>query len=316
MTIACCSCRQPVHQPARYFIKYVITLAILAAPCLGLAQANYDTVKIRPVKVTDQIYYLKGSGGHIGVLTGKDGVVMIDDQFAPLSEKIQAAIAALDPSGVRFLINTHIHGDHTGGNENLKRSIAGLTIVAHDQVRNRMMTEQFNARQNRTVPPRDKDAWPLITFKDRIVLHLNDEDIELFYTAPGHTDGDVIVFFRKANVFHLGDAFRNGYPFIDTGSGGTFAGYIATLDNAISLMNDQSRVMSGHTEVCGRADVQRVRDRLVDIRDQVAGALKKGTKKEDVGGLPIAAKYDAEWWGGFVKGKDFVLLVAEELSKK
>ncbi len=293
-----------------------LLISMVFLPVTLAAQTNYDTVKIRPVKVTDQIYMLKGAGGNIGVLTGKEGVLIIDDQFAPLSDKIKTAVASLDPTGIRFLVNTHIHGNHTGGNENLKRSIAALTIVAHDQVRNRMMTEQFNVRQSRTIPPRDKDAWPLITFPDRLTFHLNDEDIEIFHTSPGHTDGDVIIHFKKANVFHMGDTYRNGYPFIDIGTGGSFQGYITTLDNAMSRMDDNTRVIPGHGDLTTKAEIKKVRDRLVEIRDQAAAALKSGTKKEDVANLPIATKYDPEWGSGFVKGRDLLLLVAEELSKK
>ncbi len=166
-------------------------------------QQNFDTVKIRPFKVTENIYMLKGSGGNIGVMTGKDGTLMIDNQFAPLSNKINGAIKTLDPGEIRFLINTHLHGDHSGGNENFKRM--GITIVAHDAARERMITEQVNTRLNRTTPPRDKDAWPVITFADRLNFHLNDEDIELIHLDPGHTDGDIIIHFKKImelSIFH------------------------------------------------------------------------------------------------------------------
>jgi len=274
---------------------------------------NFDTVKIRPFKVTENIYMLKGSGGNIGVMTGKDGTIVIDDQFGPLSNKINGAIKTLDPGEVRFLINTHVHGDHSGGNENFKRM--GVTIVAQDAVRARMMTEQFSSRTNRTSPPRDKDAWPVITFPDRMSFHLNDEDIELTHLDPGHTDGDLVVRFVKANVFHVGDAFRSGYPFIDVSSGGTFAGFITSLDKMIAMMNDQSKVICGHGELSTRTDVKSYRDKMVDIRDQVALALKKGKKVEDIGSLGLTDKYEAEMGKGFVKGKDLVLLIAESLKQ-
>ncbi len=291
-------------------IPFVYFSLLFSVPLL--AQPNLDTVRIRPVKVSDHIYMLKGSGGNIGVLIGKDGTLMIDDQFAPLSNKINGAIKTLDPGEIRFLINTHIHGDHSGGNENFKRM--GITVVAHDVVRERMQKETVN-RQGQPVPPRDKDALPVITFADRLNFHLNDEDIELIHLDPGHTDGDVLVHFVKANVFHTGDTFtRMGYPFIDVSNAGTINGYISSLDKMLALMDDNSKVMPGHGEVASKADVKTFRDKVADIRDQVAAAMKKGKKIEDIPALGITDKYEADWGKGFVKGKDFALLVATNLK--
>jgi cyclase len=280
-----------------------------------LAQQNFDGVAIVPLKITDNIYMLKGSGGNIGVLVGKDGTLMIDDQFAPLSNKINGAIKTIDPGDIKFLINTHIHGDHSGGNENFRRMDA--TIVAHDQVRERMMKESVS-RTNQPVPPRDKDAWPVVTFGDKMTFHMNGEDIELIHLTPGHTDGDVLVHFKAANVYHTGDTFtRGGYPYIDGSNGGSATGYINSLDKTLSLLDDNSKVIPGHGELATKADVKTFRDKLADIRDQVAAALKKGKKVEEIPGLGITDKYDAEWGtNGFVKGKDFVLLMAEDLKSQ
>lgn len=277
------------------------------------AQTNYDTVRIRPVKITEQIYMLKGAGGNIGAMIGREGTLLIDNQFAPLSNKINGAVKTLDPGEIKFLINTHLHGDHTGGNENFKKM--GVTMMAHNQVRERMMKESFNARANRTTPPRDKEAWPTITFADKLNFHWNDEDIVLHHFDVGHTDGDVIVQFTKANVVHTGDAFvRYGYPFIDISSGGGVNGFINTLDKILSIIDDNTKVIPGHGEVATKADVKKVRDNIADIRDQVAAALKKGKKIEDIPALGITDKYDAEYGKGFVKGKDFLLMVAENLK--
>lgn len=296
-------------------MKNLLIATLLFVTVAANAQQNFDTVRIRPQKVAEHIYLLKGSGGNIGVLTGPDGVVMIDDQFAPLSEKIAAAIKTLDTGPIRFLINTHIHGDHSGGNDNFGK--AGATIVAHDQVRNRMMKESINPRLNRTFPPREKIAWPVITFDNNLKFHLNDEDIELLHFDPGHTDGDVIVHFKKANVYHTGDAFvRTGYPYIDGSNGGTLNGYISTLAKLLTVLDGNSKVIPGHGNLGTRADVQGVYDMLIDIRDQVSGALKSGKKVEDITNMNITAKYDAQWGAGFIKGKDFVLVVAESLQSK
>lgn len=295
-------------------MKYFLALCLLLSNLDSFSQQSFDTVRIRPFKITENIYMLMGSGGNIGVMIGKDGTLMIDNQFGPLSNKINGAIKTLDPGEIRFVINTHLHGDHSGGNDNFKRM--GSTIVAHDQVRVRMIQGQVTPQMNRTTPPREKDALPVITFSDRMNFHLNDEEIELIHFDPGHTDGDVIVRFKNANVFHTGDAYvRHRFPFIDLSSGGTSAGYISTLDKILSLLDDQSKIIPGHGELSTKADMKRFRDQLVDIRDQVLAALKKGKKVEEIPSLGITDKYDAELGKNFIKGKDYVLLVAEELKR-
>ena len=292
-----------------------IVLLLVFAAGFVQAQTNFDTVKIRPQRLADNIYMLKGSGGNIGLLTGSDGLLMIDDQFAPLSEKIKEAIKAIDAGKIQYLVNTHLHGDHSGGNENFKKM--GVTIVAHEMVRDRMSKEQFNARANRTFPPRDKEAWPVVTFDNKMSFHMNGEDVVMHHFDPGHTDGDIIIKMMKANILHTGDAFtRTSYPFIDASSGGTLDGYISTLDKILSLADDQSKIMPGHGEVATKADVAAFRDMLVDIRTQVEAAMKKGKKVEDIPALNITAKYDAQWGTGFVKGKDFVIVVAQSVEMK
>lgn len=291
----------------------LITLFFLGLTFLTQAQ-NFDTVKIRPIKITDNIYMMMGSGGNIGFIKGEDGALIIDSQYGPLSGKIAQAVLNEGGGEIRMLVNTHVHGDHTGGNDNLKKW--GVTIVAHDNVRERMMKES-KGRGDAMVPPRDKAAWPLVTFPDRMNLHWNKEDLELYHFLAGHTDGDIIVKFKKANVFHMGDMYvQYGYPFVDVNNGGSIDGFIASLDLMLPLMDDQSKIIPGHGKLATKKDVQAFRDRLAEIRDTVAAALKKGTKIADVANLPIASKYDAEWGKGFVKGKDFVMMVAENLSKK
>lgn len=278
-----------------------------------LAQENFDSVQIVPVKVAENLYFLKGAGGNVGVFIGKEGTLMIDDQFAPLSNKINGAIKTLSPNDIRFLINTHVHGDHSGGNENFKNM--GVTIVAHDMVRDRMSKQLVNTSDNSVIPPRAEEAWPVITFADKLNFYLNQEEIELLHVSPGHTDGDVVIHFKKANVYHMGDMFVTyGYPYIDYGSGGSINGFISSLDAFLNMMDDNTKVIPGHGELCTKSDVKKFRDRLAEIRDEVTAALKKGKKPADVTSLPIASKYDAEWGQGFTKGKDFVLLVAEDLK--
>jgi len=295
-------------------MKRTLLILVIYISCLAVqGQNNFDTVKIRPVRVAENLYFLKGSGGNIGVFTGKDGTLMIDDQFAPLSNKINGAIKTLSPNDIRFLVNTHLHGDHAGGNENFKNM--GVTIVAHDMVRDRMSKEQVNPTTKNVTPPQPEAAWPIVTFSEKLNFYLNQEDIELLHVNPAHTDGDVVVHFKKANVYHMGDMFVTyGYPYIDYGNGGSINGFISSLDAFLAMMDDNTKIIPGHGELCTKADMKKFRDRLAEIRDEVATALKKGKKLEDITSLPIASKYDEEWGKGFTKGKDFVLLIADNLK--
>lgn len=298
----------------RHRVLFVSLFLVGMISTSAFAQQSFDTVQIRPQKITDQVYLLKGSGGNIGLLTGGDGLLMIDDQFAPLSEKIAKAINGLDAGQIRFLVNTHIHGDHSGGNENFKKM--GVTIVAHDMVRENMSKETINARTNQPVPPRDKAAWPEVTFADRMNFHMNGEDIELYHFTNGHTNGDVVIRFVKANVYHVGDLFNRGsFPYIDAGNGGDPIGLVANFDKMLALIDDNAKVIPGHGNLGTKADVKAYRDMLFDIQTQVASALKKGKKVEDIGAMNITAKYDQLFPTAFIKGKDYVLVVANALAK-
>ncbi|MGC3989477.1 MAG: hypothetical protein QM796_07330 [Chthoniobacteraceae bacterium] len=176
------------------------------------------------------------------------------------------------------------------------------------------MSKEVTVR-GQTSPPRAKEALPVITFPDKMNFHLNDEDVELIFLEKGHTDGDIMIHFKKANVYHMGDAFiRTGYPFIDTSNGGSFLSYIASLERMLAVLDHNLEVIPGHGNLATKADVKELYDRLVDIRDQVTVALKKGTKLEDMSALPIASKYDVFYPNGFVKGKDFVLIAAENIK--
>ncbi|MEQ8425882.1 MAG: MBL fold metallo-hydrolase, partial [Cyclobacteriaceae bacterium] len=270
-------------------------------------------VRIKPLKITESIYMMMGAGGNVGLLKGDDGALIVDSQYGPMSGKIAQAVVGEGGGQIKMLVNTHVHGDHTGGNDNFSKW--GVTIVAHDNVFGRMIKE--GKVRDRTFPPRDKAAWPVVTFPDRMNLHWNGEEVELYHFDTGHTDGDVIVKFKNANIVHTGDMYvQYGYPFVDTNNGGGINGFISTLDKMLTIMDDQTKVIPGHGNLATKNEVKAFRDRLADIRDSVAAALKKGTKTADVGNLPIATKYDADWGRGFVKGKDFVLMVAESLGKK
>lgn len=264
-------------------IVLLLTLGIMAFAGPAHAQ-NLDDVEIRTVQLTDGVYMLMGQGGNIGLSVGDDGVFLIDDQFAPLTDKILAAIAAITSESVRFVFNTHWHGDHTGGNENLGRT--GSLIVAHERVRERMSAEQVLERIGRpvaTTPASPYAALPVVTFTEEVTFHINGDELHAFHVENAHTDGDAIVHFRKANVVHMGDTFfRDRFPFIDTASGGSIDGMIAAAGKALAVMDADTQVIPGHGVLSGREDVRTYRDALKTMRDAVADLMEQGRTLEQI----------------------------------
>jgi glyoxylase-like metal-dependent hydrolase (beta-lactamase superfamily II) len=280
-----------------------------------VAHGQQDTVRIQTVPVASGIYMLVGSGGNIGVSVGEDAVFLVDDQFAPLTGKIIEAVKAISDKPIRFLLNTHWHGDHTGGNENFSK--AGVIIVAHDNVRQRMSVEQFIARFNRRTPPAPKPALPVITFSEVATFHLNGDDIHAVHVKNAHTDGDVLVHWQKANVMHMGDTFFNGsYPFIDLSSGGSINGVIDAAAAALTYANDQTRIIPGHGPLSVKADLVAYRDMLVAVRDKVQKLIAEGKPLAQVLAAKPSAGFDAKWGKGFMKADDFVTTVFESLPPK
>ncbi len=219
-------------------------LVLLAAPAFS-QQQDFSGVEVKAEKVADGIYMLTGRGGNIGLSVGKSGTYLIDDQYAPLSDKILAAVRAITPDPVRFVVNTHWHGDHTGGNESMGK--AGALLVAHENVRRRMSTEQFSATFNSKTPPSPEGALPVVTFADAITFHWNGDEIRVYHVPPAHTDGDSVVHFVKADVVHMGDLFFNGgYPFIDSSSGGRVDGVLAAADRTLAGIGEKTRLIPGH----------------------------------------------------------------------
>lgn len=290
----------------------LVTAAVaLAVP--ARAQDDMRDVQIRTVAVTDGVYMLMGRGGNIGLSVGDDGAFVIDDQYAPLTEKIKAAIAAVTDHEVRFVVNTHWHGDHTGGNENFGE--AGAIIVAHENVRKRLNPAEFREVMGRTEqqPPA---ALPLITFTDALTFHWNGDDIEVFHVEPAHTDGDAVIRFADANVLHMGDLYFNGrYPFIDVESGGTIYGVIAAAERVLRLVDSGTKIIPGHGELSDPAGLRAYRDMLLAVRDRVQEMINEGRTEDEVVAARPTRDFDATWSTGSMEPERFVRLVYQGMMR-
>jgi len=296
------------------------SLAVVVAALFTLsgsihAQQNFDTVQVRSQKVAEGVYMLQGAGGNIGLSIGDDAVFVVDDQYAPLTPKILAAIAQLTSKPVRFVVNTHWHGDHTGGNEAMGK--AGALVVAHDNVRRRMSSEQVLEFFQDTVPASPAGALPVITFSDTVTFHINGDDVQAFHVAHAHTDGDAFIVWRKANVVHAGDVFVTyGFPFIDLGSGGSIDGLIAAIDILLSLGDENAKIIPGHGPLSDRTAVREYRTMLKSIRDRVSQQKGAGRSLAQTVATRPTAEFDAKWGSGFIKADQFVEMVYRSLPAR
>lgn len=305
---------QPKHRAVRALSA--LTLALIVLPLTGAPlhaqNQDFSDVEIQTVLVAEGVWMLVGAGGNIGVSAGEDGVFLIDDQFAPLTDKIRAAVAGFSPKPVRFVLNTHWHGDHVGGNENLGK--AGALIVAHENVRERMSTEQFMKALDRKVPPSPDEALPVITFDDSVTFHLNGDTIHAFHVPPAHTDGDSIVHFREADILHMGDVFfQSGYPFVDLSSGGSAPGVLAAVERALELAGDGTKIIPGHGELTDRDGLVAYRDMLRTVIGRVQEMKAAGKSLEEVQGAKPTEELDERWGGGFIDADRFVASIYESL---
>ena len=298
-------------------------LVYLAAgvAALGLAsrvrtQDRFAEVKIRAEAAGLGIAMLAGAGGNIGVCAGSDGVLIVDDQFAPLSQKIRATVDSVSGGKpIRFVVNTHWHGDHTGGNEKL--AALGAVIVAHDNVRRRLGVPQVVAGVKDTIPAAPAAALPIVTFNDSISFHVNGEEVRVFHVAPAHTDGDAIVQFVHANVVHMGDCLFNGiYPRIDLSSGGSIDGMIAADERALRVIGPETKVIPGHGPIADRAALVAFRDMLVTVRDRVRALIRAHQTLEQAIAAKPTADLDPRWGSGFIKPDQMVETVYTDLSRR
>ncbi len=290
-----------------------IGAAAVAASGLVAAQMDFSEVEIKTTKVADGVYMLEGAGGNIGLSTGADGAFVIDDQFAPLSDKITAAIAAVTDDKVEFLLNTHWHFDHTGGNEAFGKS--GAHIVAHDNVRKRLKEGMERDDGLPNSPPAPADALPVITFSKTISFHWNGQHIKVRHPEKAHTDGDAVIVFKDANVVHMGDIFFNGsYPFIDLPSGGDVDGYIAAQESVLAEIDNDTKIIPGHGPLADKADLQRAADMLKEARARVQALVDDGKDANAAVAADPLADLNEEWGKGFINGERFVRILHASLS--
>ena len=296
----------PIARPLLIALAFVCSAAF--------AQQNFDKVEIKTQKLNDSTYMLIGAGGNMGLSVGEDAVFLIDDQYAPLTPKILAAIKALTAKPVKFMINTHWHGDHTGGNVNMGK--AGALIFAQDNVRKRLSNEQFNDFFKSKTPPIDKAGLPVVSFSEDITFHLNGEEIHAFHVPKAHTDGDAIIHFRKSNIIHTGDTYFNGlYPFIDFASGGSPDGVVAAADRMLAIADDNTKIIPGHGPLSNKAELKVYRDMIATITARIKALLAQGKSLEEIQAAKPTAEFDERWGKGFLPTPKFVELMVAGLKK-
>ena len=291
--------------------SYWLSAALLMSPAITWSQ---EEVEIKVQQLTEHVYMLEGRGGNIGLSIGDDGVFMIDDQYAPLTPAILEAIGRLTDQPVKFVLNTHWHGDHTGGNENLGK--AGAIIIAYDKVRERMSTEQFRKLIGGRTPPAADAALPMVTFNDRISLFMNDDEIQAFHVAPAHTDTDSMIYFSSADVLHMGDVFFNKrFPFIDVDLGGSIDGTIAAANLALEMTTEKTKIIPGHGPLASRQDLMDYRDILLTVRNSVAELIGRNCTLEEVLAEKLTESLDETWNWNFINGDTLVSVIYADLAK-
>ena len=300
-----------------HFLSSQAMLALALTASMAQAQPaapDYSAVEVVAHQLTDGLYYLTGQGGNIGVSVGADGVFIIDDQFAPLSEKIIAAIRGISDQPIRFVFNTHHHGDHTGGNTIL--GTAGAVIIANENVRINL-TNGFNGGDlTKALTAEQQIGLPVITFADTLDFHLNGQRIHALHVAPAHTNGDSVVLFKEANIIHTGDVFRTtSYPRADVPGGGSLLGILAVYQTLLDISDDNTVLLPGHGVLSKRSDVQSQLAMFITIRDRVQAGITAGNTLDQIKASKPTAEFDAQWAGGVATaGDDFVTVFFNELS--
>ena len=296
-------------------MRRILAVVALASASTAFAQQPAAVPppqpEVRVERVAPGVAVLFGRGGNIGLSWGADGNILIDDQYAPATERVIAAVRTLDPDPIRYVINTHWHGDHSGGNENLGR--AGTVIVAHDNVRIRMTMD--NLVRGERVPPSPTGALPVITFSEDLTFHLNGDDIRAIHVDHAHTDGDSLIYWTRANVLHMGDTFFNGLlPFIDLDSGGSIDGAIGAVERGMVLANDATVIIPGHGPLARRADLVRYRYMLVTLRDRVRAEIRRRRTLDQIKALRLVDPFGLP--DGFITRDGLIETIYRSLTRE
>jgi cyclase len=288
----------------------VLFFSFFAATQIFAQGQDFSKVEMKVQKVAGTVYMLEGAGGNIGASVGDDGIVMVDDEFLPLAEKIEAALKGITDKPVKVVLNTHWHGDHTGGNPHFGEK---APIVAQENVRKRLVTGG-KTRFGETKPA-EKSALPIITFEDTVSVHLNGEDIRAIHFPHGHTDGDSVIFFTQSNVVHMGDDFFNGgmFPFIDIDSGGSVQGMIAGDEKVLAEVPDDVKIIPGHGPLATKADLRKFVDVLKETSAAVEAGIKKGKTLPQLKQEKVLAKWDS-WGQSFIKTDTFIEILYDSLK--
>ena len=294
-----------------------LAFAITVATLFTFSQdQDFSKVQIKVTKVAGTVYMLEGAGGNIGASVGEDGIVIVDDQYAPLADKIEAALKGVTDKKIRFIINTHYHGDHTGGNAIFQKE---APVIAHDNVRKRLaegLTAGNLGSLKFEAKPQPKEALPILTFDHDMTVHLNGEDIRALHFPSGHTDGDSIIFFPKSNVVHMGDDFvRYGFPFIDLGSGGSVEGMIAAMEEVLPKLPSDVKVIPGHGAVSNPDDVRDYVKMLKDTRAAVEKGVKSGKTLDQLKQEKVLEPWK-KWSGEFITSDTFAETLYNDLTGK
>lgn len=288
----------------------VLLCSALAAGHTVAQQQDFTRVEIKTTPIAGSVYMLEGAGGNIGVSAGTDGVLIVDDQFAPLADKIRAALRGINPGALRFVLNTHYHGDHTGGNVAFGRE---ASIIAHTNVRERLAKE--SRVSGNTVPASPKEALPVITFDESLSIHFNGEEIRAVHLPHGHTDGDLVIYFTKSNVIHLGDHFvRDRFPFIDFDNGGTVQGLTENIGKVLSRLPTGVKIIPGHGSLSTPADLRRYHAMLTETTEIVRDQVGAGKTLEQIKAAGLPAQY-REWGSGFISTERWIEAIYRSLQQ-
>ncbi|HKG46691.1 MAG TPA: MBL fold metallo-hydrolase [Pyrinomonadaceae bacterium] len=293
--------------------KFLLLTVSLLFAISAHAQTDFSKVEVKATKVAGNVYMLQGAGGNIGVSVGDDGILIVDDQYAPLADKIKAALKGIADKKLRFVLNTHWHGDHTGGN-----AVFGpeAPVIAHDNVRKRMSTEQRSKVFNSTTPPSPKEALPIITFNQSLTVHFNGEEIRAIHFPQGHTDGDSVIFFTSSNVVHLGDDFFAGrFPFVDLESGGSVEGLIRNIGEIIEKIPAGAKLIPGHGPLSTIDDLKTYHRMLQQTTEIVRQKITAGKTLDQMKSEGLPAEW-APWGTGFIKTDLWVETIYRSLTAK